>query len=133
MCVCVFVCLFVQYRSHTKVCLVLECDLIVARGKEEEEGREGERERVCVCMYVCVCVCVRGCVLRRVKLLCCDCLCCDCLCCGVSARAPPRDFTSSTCRLFLALSPGLPAICKGWHRAGCSPRRRGTLGGIHPI
>ena len=50
------------------MCLVLECDLIVARGKEEEEGREGERERVCVCMYVCVCVWVRGCVLRRVKL-----------------------------------------------------------------
>ena len=31
--VCVlFVCLFVQYRSHTTVCLVLDCDLIVAEG-----------------------------------------------------------------------------------------------------
>ena len=27
-----FVCLFVQYRSHTTVCLVLDCDLIVAEG-----------------------------------------------------------------------------------------------------
>ena len=60
-----FVCLFVQFRSHTKVCLVLDCDLIVARGKEGE-GREGERERVCVClyggMYVCVAAWLRGCV-----------------------------------------------------------------------
>ena len=31
-CVCLFVCLFVQYRSHTTVCLVLDCDLIVAEG-----------------------------------------------------------------------------------------------------
>ena len=61
LCVCLFVCLFVQYRSHTKVCLVLECDLIVARGKEEE-GREGEREREKECVSVCLFVCVRVCV-----------------------------------------------------------------------
>ena len=47
------------------MCLVLECDLIVARGKEEEEeGREGEREKECV--SVCLFVCVRVCAWVRV-------------------------------------------------------------------
>ena len=95
------------------MCLVLECDLIVARGKEEE-GREGERKRVClyvlyVCLHVCVRVrvgvCVSGCVLRRVKL---PVLRLPMLRLPM-LRAAPEGFHLRHLQTIFSASPGLPA------------------------
>ena len=115
---CLFVCLFVQFRSHTKVCLVLDCDLIVARGKEGE-GREGERERVCVCLYGGMYVCVAA--RLRVALRETDYAATVCAAtayaatayAAVRARVPARratkGFRLGHLQTILSASPGLPA------------------------
>ena len=84
-----------------------------SREREGGGGGERRRERKSVCLYVCMCMRVCAWVrvapsetaMLRLPVLRLPMLRCE------RARAPPRDFTSSTCRLFLALSPGLPAIC----------------------